>query len=32
MTGRRLPQPLEFRYLWVVLLVLILGFGIVRNG
>jgi hypothetical protein len=32
MTGRRLPQPLEFRYLWVVVLVLILGFGIVRNG
>jgi hypothetical protein len=32
MTGRRLPQPLEFRYLWVVMLVLILGFGIVRNG
>ncbi len=32
MTGRRLPQPLEFRHLWVVVLVLILGFGIVRNG
>jgi len=32
MTGRRLPQPLKFRYLWVVVLVLILGFGIVRNG
>lgn len=31
-TGRRLPQPLEFRHLWVVVLVVIVGFGIVRNG
>ena len=30
-TGRRLPQPLNFRHLWVLALVLILGFGIGRN-
>lgn len=30
-TGQRFPSPLAFRHLWIVLLVVILGFSIVRN-
>lgn len=30
-TGLRLPSPLAFRHLWIVLLMVILGFSIFRN-
>jgi len=30
-TGLRPPHPLRFRYLWVVALTLIFGFGLLRN-